>query len=316
MTTVYHSKPCVAMQADPLELLKPLYDTSLMLAYEAQQRGFSLFAYTPSRLTYDSYGIYAHGRFFSVDESGNVFNLSKVQRFALSNAEYVLIRQNPPYDMGYLTALDILSNLPSSTRVLNNPSTLRLWSEKSIPLQFKEVCPRTCITADSSVIYAFMDEEKTIVLKPLYGFGGQDVFVITKDDPNTDAIIEIMCSRYPFGLIAQAFIKQVNTDDRRLLMVGGTLKSVFKRTPKAGTIRSNMAVGGEPIPCEITAADQLIAEQLGSFFLKNDIMLSGIDVIGDKLIEVNITSPTGLRVAKKLYGHNLAKDFWDATIGK
>ncbi|MDP3371295.1 MAG: glutathione synthase [Candidatus Paracaedibacteraceae bacterium] len=316
MITLLPSNRFVAIQADPLELLKPLYDTSLMLAFEAQQRGFSLFAYTPSKLTYDSQGIFAQGRFFDLDSNGIVSNISHIQRFDLSEAEYVLIRQNPPYDMGYLTALDILSNLPSCTRVLNSPVALRLWSEKSIPLQFKEMCPRTCITADSDVIYAFMAEESTIVLKPLYGFGGQDVFILTKEDPNVDAIIEIMCSRYPFGMIAQAFIKEVNADDRRLLMVGGLLKSVFKRTPKTGTIRSNMAVGGEPVPCEITKADYFIAEQLAPFFIENNIMLSGIDVIGDKLIEVNITSPTGLRVAEKLYGHNLAKDFWNAAIDK
>lgn len=308
-------KRCVALQADPLETLKPMFDTSLMLSYEAQRRGLSLFAYTPSELTYDSKSIYSYGRFFEVDQKGHITKLSDIQRFNLDEADYVLVRQNPPYDMGYLTALDILNNLPETTRVLNNPTTLRLWSEKSIPLAFKELSPRTCITSNPEVIYNFMNEEKTVVLKPLYGFGGEDVFILTKNDPNCDAIIDIMRNRYPFGMIVQAFIENGATDDRRLLMVGNQLKAVFRRMPKAGTIRSNMAVGGAPVPCEISENDHNIAKQLGPFFIKNDIMLSGIDVIGDKLIEVNITSPTGLRVAEKLYGCNIAKDFWDATIG-
>ena len=148
----------------------------------------------------------------------------------------------------------------------------------------------------------------------MYGFGGADVFILTAADANCDAIIDMMCARYPFGVIAQEFLPEVTTNDRRLLMVGGTLKSVFKRTPKAGTIRSNVAVGGVAIPCDVTDADHMIAERLAPFLIEHDIMLSGIDAVGDRLIEVNITSPTGLRIPERLYGHNLAKDFWDAVI--
>ena len=312
MTSI--QKPIIAVQADPLESLKPSFDTSLMLAGEAALRGYSSFAYTPADLVYDHGTIYADGRYFTVDKQGNITHIGETERLTLSDAEFVLVRQNPPYDMEYLTTLDILTNLPKTTRVLNNPRTLRLWGEKLIPLQFKDICPRTCIASKPAIIHDFLAIEKTIILKPLYGFGGADVFILTAADANCDAIIDMMCARYPFGVIAQEFLPEVTTNDRRLLMVGGTLKSVFKRTPKAGTIRSNVAVGGVAIPCDVTDADHMIAERLAPFLIEHDIMLSGIDAVGDRLIEVNITSPTGLRIPERLYGHNLAKDFWDAVI--
>ncbi|MES2607990.1 MAG: glutathione synthase [Pseudomonadota bacterium] len=309
-------KPIVAIQADPLESLKASFDTSLMLAGEAALRGYSSFAYTPADLVYNHGEIYADGRFFTVDLQGNITHISATERLALSEAAFVLVRQNPPYDMAYLTALDILANLPASTRVLNNPMTLRSWGEKIIPLQFKDICPRTCITSKSAIIHEFIAVEKTIILKPLYGFGGADVFILTATDANCDAIIDMMCARYPFGVIAQEFLPEVITNDRRLLMIDGKLKAVFKRTPKAGTIRGNVAVGGTAAPCDVSAADHMIAERLAAFLLQNDIMLAGVDAVGDRLIEVNITSPTGLRIPERLYGQNLAKDFWDAVITK
>ena len=309
-------KPIVVIQADPLESLKASFDTSLMLAGEAALRGYSSFAYTPADLVYNHGEIYADGRFFTVDLQGNITHIRATERLALSEAAFVLVRQNPPYDMAYLTALDILANLPASTRVLNNPMTLRSWGEKIIPLKFKDICPRTCITSKSAIIHEFIAVEKTIILKPLYGFGGADVFILTATDANCDAIIDMMCARYPFGVIAQEFLPEVITNDRRLLMIDGKLKAVFKRTPKAGTIRGNVAVGGTAAPCDVSAADHMIAERLAPFLLQNDIMLAGVDAVGDRLIEVNITSPTGLRIPERLYGQNLAKDFWDAVITK
>jgi glutathione synthase len=308
--------PCVAIQMDPFETLKPVYDTTLMLAFEAQQRGFSLFSYLPSKLTYDSKEISAYGCFFTLDDKGIILQKSQPQHLRLDTVQYVLIRQNPPYDMGYLTALDILSNLPKTTRVLNDPKALRMWGEKSIPLLFKEICPRTCITSDKEVIYSFLKQEKDIVIKPLYGFSGQDVFFLSNQVPNTETIIDIMLSKYPFGLIAQTFLKNVATNDRRLIFINGELKTVFKLVPKEDSIRSNTAAGGSHVPCERTVADQVIAERIGPFLKENDILLSGVDAIDDKLLEVNITSPAGLRISEKLYGLNLAKDFWDAASTK
>lgn len=307
-------QPIVAIQADPLESLKPSFDTSLMLAGEGILRGYSSFAYTPANLIYNHGTIYADGRYFTVDIKGNITHIGAVERLVLSDAAFVLVRQNPPYDMHYITALDILANLPAPTRVLNNPMTLRSWGEKSIPLQFKDICPRTCITSKATIIHEFLALEKTIILKPLYGFGGADVFILRATDANCDAIIDMMCARYSFGVIAQEFLPEVTTDDRRLLMVGGVLKSVFKRIPKDGTVRGNVAVGGTAAPCDVSDADHMIADRLAPFLKENDIMLAGVDAVGDRLIEVNITSPTGLRISERLYGQNLAKDFWDAVI--
>ncbi len=161
-------KPIIAIQADPLESLKPSFDTSLMLAGEAALRGYSSFAYTPADLVYNHGTMYADGRFFTVDTKGNITHIGEVERLTLSDAAFVLVRQNPPYDMCYITALDILINLPATTRVLNSPMTLRSWGEKSIPLQFKDICPRTCITSKPTIVHEFLNVEKTAILKPLY----------------------------------------------------------------------------------------------------------------------------------------------------
>lgn len=308
------NKPIIAIQADPLESLKTSFDTSLMLAGEASLRGYTLFAYTPADLVYNHGTIYADGRYFKVDLDGTITHIGETQRISLSDAEFVLVRQNPPYDMAYITSLDLLINLPETTRVLNNPMTLRSWGEKSIPLQFKDICPRTCIVSKPSNVHEFLKNEKTIILKPLYGFGGADVFILRETDANCDAIIDMMCARYPFGVIAQEFLPEVTTDDRRLLMINGELKAVFKRIPKTGTVRGNVAVGGTAVPCEISEADHIITERLAPFLIKQGIMLAGVDAVGDRLIEVNITSPTGLRIPERLYGLNLAKDFWDAVL--
>lgn len=307
-------KSIIAIQADSLESLKPSFDTSLMLAGEAALRGYSSFAYTPADLVYNHGQIYADGRFFTVDLQGNITHKGATERLSLSDASFVLVRQNPPYDMCYITALDILINLPASTRVLNNPMTLRSWGEKSIPLQFKDISPRTCVASKPLIIHEFLSIEKAVILKPLYGFGGADVFILRAADANCDAIIDMMCARYPFGVIAQEFLPEVATNDRRLLMINGKLKAVFKRIPKTGTIRGNVAVGGTAAPCDVSDADHMIAERLAPFLIEHGIMLAGVDAVGDRLIEVNITSPTGLRIPERLYGQNLAKDFWDAVL--
>lgn len=307
-------KQIIAIQADPLETLKTSFDTSLMLAGEAALRGYVTFAYTPADLVYDHGMIYADGRYFTVDLDGTITHIGATERLDLVDAKFVLVRQNPPYDMTYITSLDLLVNLPSTTRVLNNPMTLRSWGEKSIPLQFKDICPRTCIVSKPSNVHAFLKDQKTVILKPLYGFGGADVFILRETDANCDAIIDMMCARYPFGVIAQEFLPDVITDDRRLLMINGELKAVFKRIPKAGTVRGNVAVGGTAAPCEVSEADHVIAERLAPFLIEHGIMLAGVDAVGNRLIEVNITSPTGLRIPERLYGLNLAKDFWDVVL--
>lgn len=309
-----HDCPIVALQIDPLESLNPKTDTSLMLGAEAIARDMLLFAYTPCDLTYGGSSIYATGRFFKTDINGVVIEVGDRVRFPLEEASYVLVRQNPPYDMGYITCLDILSNLPITTRVLNDAKTLRSWSEKSIPLMFKDLCPLTCITRNPKEIYAFLAAEKVAILKPLYGFGGQDVFILKQNDANVDVIIDMMRNRYPYGVIVQEFISDVAFNDRRLLMIDGKLKAVFKRIPQEGMVRSNMAVGGTPMACIISEADRIIESWLSPFLSAHGIMLAGIDVIGSYLNEVNITSPTGLRFAQHLYGCDLAKDFWDVVL--
>jgi glutathione synthase len=218
--------------------------------------------------------------------------------------------------MGYIGCLEILATLPKTTRILNSAKALRLYSEKTIPLLFPHLIPKTVITRSKAVIADFLSAQSQIVLKPLYGFGGMDVFLIRSDDVNRDALIDMMCSRYPHGVIAQEFIPTVSHNERRLIMIDGQLKAVFKRIPEVGSIRSNTAVGGTATACVITADDEKIAETLSPFLRENEIMLCGVDAIDDKLIEVNITSPTGLLYANSLYGMHLEVDFWNAALAE
>jgi glutathione synthase len=308
-------QPIIAFQMDPLQSLNPLTDTSLFLAIEAKKRGFKLFSYLPSALSYAAESPFAKGVFFELDNNSKITSTTTDQ-IKLKDADYVLVRQNPPYDLRYISCLDILSTLPPTTKVLNKPETLRLYSEKSIPLLFKNLCPLTMITSTPQDIFDFLASEKKAVLKPLYGFGGLDVFYLSETDTNRDAIIHMMLDRYPYGVIVQEYLEEVTHDDRRLILINGELKSVFKRIPKANAIRANTAVGGTAIPCDISDNDLLICKELAAFLKKTEIMLCGIDMIGSKLIEVNITSPTGIPLVQDLYGLNLAVDFWDAVLEK
>lgn len=303
----------VAIQMDPLATLRPQTDTSLLLAEEAMRRGHTVHYYTPSQLRLESGLLRADARELVFDGQ---WREGAAEALALDDADVVLMRQDPPFDMAYITATYLLESLKGKALVVNDPAAVRNHPEKLFPLQFPQFVPPTLITRDMDAIRAFHREQKEIVLKPLYAFGGQGVFHIGRDARNLEALLEqwLATSREP--LLAQLFLPEVSRNERRIVLIDGKVAGAFARTPAEGEIRSNMRVGGEAVAAELTARQRVIAEEVGEACRVRGLLLVGLDVIGDYLTEINVTSPTGLRALKKLYGTTPECDFWDAVEAK
>ncbi len=302
----------IAIQADPVAGLNRLSDSTLMLAEEAQARGFSLHWYAPQQLSLRQGVPVAQAQPFFLTQGDAWYRLETASALPLQEVDVVLMRQDPPFDMAYLTATYMLERLPGSTQVVNHPTEVRNNPEKLFPLTFSEFTPPTLISADVTDIRAFHREHEEIVLKPLYSFGGRAVFHIRKDGSNLEALLEMMFTSTPEPLIAQRFLPEVTTGERRIVLINGEVAGVFGRLPAKGEIRSNLRIGGTPVACELTPRQRAICEAVGPVLKKKGLLLAGLDTIGDWLTEINVTSPTGLRAIASLYGTNPAALFWDA----
>lgn len=294
--------------------LNPLTDTSLMLIAEAQARGHMVSYYEPHQLSWHAGEIVAPLTPITVDDAADpVYTLNAPQRRSLNEMNVVLMRQDPPFDMAYITATHLLERLTGNVAVWNNPASVRNAPEKLSVLGFAEFMPPTLISRDAAEIHAFADAQGTVVAKPLYGFGGRSVFKLSAGEGNIDTLIEHWAEQSREPLMWQQFRPEVSTEDKRILFINGEVACVFGRVPAADSIRANMRVGGTPAPAELSPRQQEICDALSPFLKENGLMLAGIDVIGDYLTEINVTSPTGLRAAQRLYGINLAATFWDAV---
>lgn len=304
--------PILALQMDPLERIYPLSDSSILLGEEAQRRGYEVWHYTPDTLSLSAEGISAEvvPIRFSLDASPD-WKTGEKQRRNLAEASVVLLRQDPPFDMDYITSTYLLEALPITTRVLNNPFHVRNNPEKLFPLQFKAFCPPSCVTSSAQEIEHFHRQHRDIVIKPLYGHGGHGVFRLSENDPNAAALIEMLLLKRGEPLVAQLFLPEVETQERRIVLIGGEVAGVIARIPPQGEIRSNLRVGGKAAVAELTPRQAEICEALGPVLREKQLLLAGVDVIGDWLNEINITSPTGLRQLKSLYGTSPEKRFWD-----
>ena len=298
---------------DPPAGLNPAGDTTLFLALEAQSRGHELHWFHPSSLAAHNGRILANCHPLQVFDTLVDFHRQGDAKVSnLEEFDIILIRQDPPYDMAYLTACWLLERL-SHPRVLNNPASLRNRPEKIFPLTFPHYCPATCISADPAALRAFRQQQGAIILKPLYGFGGHGVLLIKKDDANFETFLESHFLHSAEPLVAQAFLPDVATEEKRIILINGEVKAAFSRLPAEGTIRSNLRIGGTAAATQLTPIQHQIANEVGTICQAEGLLLVGLDVIGDHLIEINTTSPTGLRAAQKLFGLNLAADFWDAV---
>jgi glutathione synthase len=302
----------VAVQMDPLEEINIEGDTTFLMMQSAQERGHSLWVYTPERMALESGRLTAKGRAVTVQPvKGNHATFGAWETRDLSEFDVVLLRQDPPFDMAYITSTHFLDAIHPKTLVVNNPTEVRNAPEKLFVTTFPGVQPPTLITSDIEAIYAFRAQQGDIVLKPLNGAGGSGVARVLADDPNLDAMLDLhrMISREP--VIAQKFVPAVVKGDKRILLVDGEPVGAINRVPSAGQIRSNLAVGGRAEAVELTARDKELCGIIGPELKRRGLMFVGIDVIGDYLTEINVTSPTGAVALKKFTGVDATVLLWE-----
>jgi glutathione synthase len=302
----------VAVQMDPIEGINIATDTSFMMMLEAQARGHSLWVYQPEHLSQQDGRIFARGRSAVLrDEVGNPCQMGPMETVDLSEMDVVLMRQDPPFDMAYITATHFLERIHPKTLVVNNPAEVRNAPEKLFVTGFEGLQPPTLITSDEEAIFAFRDQYKDIVLKPLYGGGGSGVARLRTDDQNLEALLELhrAISREP--VVAQAFLPAVEKGDKRVLLVDGEPVGAINRVPADGQVRSNLRVGGRAEAVELTKRDLEICAIIGPELKHRGLLFVGIDVIGDYLTEINVTSPTGAQQLKRFGGADAAKLLWD-----
>lgn len=302
----------IALQMDHPTRLNPPGDSTFFLITEAQARGHDVYFYEAPQLSWRHGEVVAPLAPIRIDMAATPsWTIGEAKPTALADMNVVLMRQDPPFDMAYITATHLLDQLPSTTRVLNNPTSVRNAPEKLSVLQFRQFMPPTLISRDAAEIFAFAAQHEAIVAKPLYGYGGRSVFKLTRGDSNVETLIEHWSELSKEPLMWQQFRPEVKDADKRVLFIGGEIACAFGRTPGDHSIRANMRVGGKAVPGELNDHQREICETLTPFLRDADIHLAGIDLIGDFLTEINVTSPTGLRAAEKLYGVNLAAEFWD-----
>jgi glutathione synthase len=303
----------VAVQMDPVEGININTDTTFMMMMEAQARGHSLFVYSPDKLSLEGQTVRARGRKVSLRATvGDHVSAGPMEVIDLADdADVVLMRQDPPFDMAYITATHFLEQVHPKTLVVNNPAEVRNAPEKLFVTGFPGVQPPTLITSDAEAIYEFRDRHGDIVLKPLYGGGGSGVVKLKADDPNLDALLELhtMIGREP--VIAQAFIPAVSKGDKRILLVDGEPVGAINRIPAEGQVRSNLARGGRAEAVELTARDRELCGIIGPELKRRGLLFVGIDVIGDYLTEINVTSPTGAQQLKRFGGADASAILWD-----
>ena len=303
----------VAIQMDPIEKIDIQGDSTFALALEAQARGHELLYYGPRDLTFRDGAITAPACPLSVRAAkGDHFTLGPSTIVDLSKVDVVLMRQDPPFDMAYITATHILERLQPKTLVVNDPFHVRNAPEKLFVTLFKDLMPPTLITSDRAEIRKFRDAHKDIILKPLYGNGGAGVFRVKEDDENLTALLEMFTQFYREPVIVQRYVPEVRQGDKRIILVDGEFAGAINRVPATGEARSNMHVGGRPEPTTLTKREEAICAALGPELKKRGLIFTGIDVIGDYLTEINVTSPTGIQEVKRFGGPDGAALIWDA----
>jgi len=308
----------VAFQMDPMERVDIDADTTFALAEVAAARGYELFEYGPEDLAYNEGTVQARVRPMMVRrEYGNhvTFGERKVIDLA-KDVDVVWMRQDPPFDMAYITAAHLLERLKGETLVVNDPEWVRSCPEKILPLDYPHLMPETLITRDRKVIDDFRERHGNIILKPLFGNGGAGVFLVKKDDSNYSSLMEMFMESSREPVIAQAFLKDVSKGDKRIIIIDGEAVGAINRVPLKGETRSNMHVGGTPVPTTLTETDMIICDAIGPMLKERGQILVGIDVIGDKMTEINITSPTGVQELKRFSGIDAAALSWDAIERK
>ena len=303
----------VAIQMDPIESIDIGADSTFVLALEAQARGHVLFHYHPRSLVLHQGRVRARARPLTVRrEKGNHFTLGAPQVLDLTTVDVVLMRQDPPFDMAYITATHLLEHLPPKVLVVNDPVEVRNAPEKLFVTHFDGVMPPTLIASDRDRIVAFRAKHKDIILKPLYGNGGAGVFHLKPGDDNLNALLEMFTARSREPIMVQKYLPAVRKGDKRIILIDGEPGGAVARIPAAGEARANLHVGGRAAKTKLTLRDRELCAAIGPTLKAKGLVFVGIDVIGDYLTEINVTSPTGIQEIDRFDGVCLEAAVWDA----
>ena len=304
----------VAVQMDHVSTVSISGDTSFALSLEAQRRGHKLFHYTPDRLSMLGGKVFARIEEMTVrDEKGNHFSLGEPIRTDLSEMDVILLRQDPPFDMNYITTTHMLERIHPRTLVVNDPVWVRNSPEKIFVTEFPDLMPATLITKDADEVAAFRREHGDIIVKPLYGNGGAGVFHLHDADRNLASLLEMFGQMFREAFIVQRYLKDVRKGDKRIILIEGEPVGAINRVPAEHDSRSNMHVGGRAEKTGLTEREREICARIGPSLRERGFVLVGIDVIGDLMTEINVTSPTGVREVQRFGGADIASLFWDAV---
>lgn len=307
----------VAVQMDPIEKIKIAGDSTFALLLEAQGRGHKLSYYTPDRLAMLDGGVFAAVQPLQVrDKEGDHFTLGTPKRIGIARFDVVLLRQDPPFDLAYITTTHLLERVHPKTLVVNDPAAVRNAPEKMFVNEFADLMPPTLIARDLSEIKAFREKHGDIVLKPLYGKGGEAVFLLRREDLNFGSFYDLFAATFREQWVVQKFLPAVKDGDKRIILVEGEFAGAVNRIPAADDLRSNMVRGGVPKATELSAREREICKRIGPSLKERGLLFVGIDVIDGYLTEINVTSPTGIRAIKNLGGADVAALIWDKIESK
>ena len=307
----------VAIQMDPIETIDVSSDSTFLLAVEAQDRGHQLFYYLPEDLTLKMGKIIAPAKQLSVTQNKNPHFLLKEKGWIeLSTLDVILMRQDPPFDMAYITATHFLEQVHPRTLVVNDPASVRNSPEKLLVTEFPQFMPPTLISSNMEQINSFRQEHKDLIIKPLFGNGGAGVFRIKPEDENFYSLLELYKDIFKEPIIVQRYEAKVRDGDKRIVLIDGNPVGAVNRIPPSGEVRSNLHVGGRPAKAKLTKRDQEICEAIGPELKRKGLIFVGIDVIGNHITEINVTSPTCLQEINHFDGVNLERDIWDSIEEK
>jgi glutathione synthase len=304
----------VAIQMDPIDSINIDADSTFALALEAQTRGHALYHYLPEALTLRDGRLFARGRPLEVfRRHGNHHRFGEFEELDLAGLDIILMRQDPPFDLAYITATHLLELLPADgPLVVNDPAAVRNAPEKLFVLRFRELMPPTLVTRDRAEIRAFWEEHGDIILKPLFGRGGEGVFHLRSGDENLNALLEMYEAVQREPIMVQRYLPEVRQGDKRIILVEGEPKGAVNRVPAEGEARANLHVGGRPVQTMLTPREREICAAIGPALRADGLVFVGIDVIGDYMTEINVTSPTGIQEISRLDGIDIAPMIWDA----
>jgi glutathione synthase len=307
----------VAVQMDPIEKIKIAGDSTFAVLLEAQARKHRISYYTPDKLSMLDGKIVASVQTLSVrDKQGEHFTLGEANRTEVSSFDVVLLRQDPPFDLAYITTTHLLERVHPKTLVVNDPASVRNAPEKIYVTEFPELMPPTLLSRDLEEIKAFRAKHGDIVMKPLYGKGGEAVFLLRKDDLNFGSLFDLFTATFREQWVIQKFLPDVKDGDKRIILVDGEFAGAVNRVPAEGDLRSNMVRGGSPKATDLSKREQEICKRIGPALRERGLLFVGIDVIGGWLTEINVTSPTGVRAIRNVGGPDVAAMIWDKIEAK